>query len=298
MQASVKQDRQKWLGGSDIPIIMGISPFTTRFDLLLFKAGLQDNEFNGNEYTEYGNIMESKIRDYINEKYGTKFEETKHEYKESGVRCHLDGENKDTVLEIKTTSQVHEDVNDYKVYLVQLIFYMLNVGKEKGLLAVYERPEDMDQEFKEERLQIFYIELSDYTNLVDEIIKAVDSFNVDLEKVKANPLISEEELLPVDIQEISNKIVELENQLTYYKELEAQCKEMKKILYEQMEKNGIKKWKTNSGVQFTLVPSTPDTTEIVFNEEKFKEEQPVVYASYSEEKTKKGKAGYVRITLK
>lgn len=277
---------------------MNISPFTTRFDLLLFKAGLQDNEFNGNEYTEYGNIMESKIRDYINEKYGTNFEETKHEYKESGVRCHLDGENKDTVLEIKTTSQIHEDVNDYKVYLVQLIFYMINVGKEKGLLAVYERPEDMDQEFKEERLQIFYIELSDYADLVDEIIKAVDSFNVDLEKVKANPLITEEELLPVNIQEISNKIVELENQLKYYKELEAQCKEMKKTLYEQMEQNGIKKWKTNNGVQFTLVPSTPDTTEIVFNEEKFKEEQPVVYASYSEEKTKKGKAGYVRITLK
>lgn len=298
MQASVKQDRQKWLGGSDIAIIMGISSFTTRFDLLLFKAGLQDNEFNGNEYTEYGNIMESKIRDYINEKYGTKFEETKHEYKESGVRCHLDGENQDTVLEIKTTSQIHEDVNDYKVYLVQLIFYMINVGKEKGLLAVYERPDDMDQEFKEERLQIFYIELSDYADLVDEIIKAVDSFNIDLEKVKANPLISEEELLPVNIQEISNKIVELENQLKYYKELEAQCKEMKKILYEQMENNGIKKWKTNTGVQFTLVPSTPNTTEIVFNEEKFKEEQPVVYASYSEEKIKKGKAGYVRITLK
>lgn len=277
---------------------MNISPFTTRFDLLLFKAGLQDNEFNGNEYTEYGNIMESKIRDYINEKYGTKFEETKHEYKESGVRCHLDGENKDTVLEIKTTSQIHEDVNEYKVYLVQLIFYMINVGKEKGLLAVYERPEDMDQEFKEERLQIFYIELSDYADLVDEIIKAVDSFNVDLEKVKANPLITEEELLPVSIQEISNKIVELENQLVYYKYLENECKEYKKYLYEQMEQYGIKKWKTNNGFQFTLVPSTPDTTEIVFNEEKFKEEQPVVYASYTEEKTKKGRSGYIKITLK
>ena len=32
MQVSVKQDRQKWIGGSDIPIIMGISPFTSRFD--------------------------------------------------------------------------------------------------------------------------------------------------------------------------------------------------------------------------------------------------------------------------
>ena len=37
MQTSVKQDRQKYIGGSDIPAIMGISPFTTRYDLLLYK---------------------------------------------------------------------------------------------------------------------------------------------------------------------------------------------------------------------------------------------------------------------
>ena len=56
-------DRFKWIGGSDIPAIMGISPFTTRFDLLLFKAELKENDFKGNEYTRYGQVMEPKIRD-------------------------------------------------------------------------------------------------------------------------------------------------------------------------------------------------------------------------------------------
>ena len=46
MQKSVKEDREKYIGGSDIPIIMGISPFKSRFDLLLEKAELKDNDSN------------------------------------------------------------------------------------------------------------------------------------------------------------------------------------------------------------------------------------------------------------
>ena len=65
MQA-VTVDREKYIGGSDIPIIMEISPFKTRFDLLLEKAQLKENTFLGNEYTEFGNELEAKIRNYIN----------------------------------------------------------------------------------------------------------------------------------------------------------------------------------------------------------------------------------------
>ena len=45
---NVRVDREKYIGGSDIPIIMGISQFKTRFDLLLEKAGLKENTFDGN----------------------------------------------------------------------------------------------------------------------------------------------------------------------------------------------------------------------------------------------------------
>ena len=114
----VRIDRNLYIGGSDIPIIMGISPFKKRFDLLLEKAGLKENDFEGNQYTEYGNILEPKIRDYINSKEKLSFYEDK---KVNGdIRCHVDGYNgKDTILEIKTTSQVHNSVNEYKVYLCQ-----------------------------------------------------------------------------------------------------------------------------------------------------------------------------------
>lgn len=78
MQDSVSIDREKFIGGSDIPIIMELSPFKSRFDLLLEKAGYKHNDFKGNVFTEYGNTMESKIRDHVNNITGEAFLEGKH----------------------------------------------------------------------------------------------------------------------------------------------------------------------------------------------------------------------------
>ena len=104
MQASVKQDRDKYLGGSDIPIIMELSSFKSRYDLLLEKAGLKEDTFPGNVYTEYGNTMEPKIRDYVNRSFNEpfRFKEGKHVREAKGddplgIRCHTDGENQESV---------------------------------------------------------------------------------------------------------------------------------------------------------------------------------------------------------
>ena len=68
MEYDVTIDRDLYIGGSDVPVIMGISTFNTRWGLLQEKAGLKENTFNGTKYTEYGNVLEPKIRDYINKK--------------------------------------------------------------------------------------------------------------------------------------------------------------------------------------------------------------------------------------
>ena len=119
----VKVDREKYIGGSDIPTIMGISRFSSRFDLLLFKAGLKEEDFSGNEYTEYGNTMEPKIRQYINTLFNRNFKEDK--LIKDDIRCHYDGIDDDMILEIKTTSIIHENVSYYTTYLVQLLFFHL-----------------------------------------------------------------------------------------------------------------------------------------------------------------------------
>ena len=295
MQA-VTIDRDKYIGGSDIPIIMGVSPFKTRFDLLLEKAGLKEDDFTGNEYTEYGNVLEPKIREHLNQiNDGLDFEEYK---KVNGdIRCHLDGYNGHEVLEIKTTSQIHKDVNDYKVYLVQLLFYMENVKCENGLLAVYERPDDFNEEFDSKRLTTYSINIHDYKELLEQINKAVDQFRIDLAKVKESPLITEEELLPVNLTELSNKVVALENQLAEMRKIEAQAKELKAQLKAAMENNNIKKWETPNGVKITLVADGEDKIVKKFNEKLFKDNNLDLWDEYSEEVVQKGKAGYVKITL-
>lgn len=304
MQETVKQDRDKYIGGSDIPVIMNLSPFKSRFDLLLEKAGYKEDTFEGNVYTEYGNKLEPKIRDYINKyEYSeyNDFVEGKHireatEDEIIGVRIHTDGENDDCILEIKTTSQIHKYIEDYKLYLVQLLFYMVNTGKPYGVLAVYDRPEDLSEEFDSKRLQIFDICINDYEELCSEIGEACEKFIEDLQKVKDNPFITEEELLPTEITDITARIIAFESQLDYLKSIEKKIKDDKARLKDAMQTCGVKSWTTPNGYKITLVPDGEDTTKKVFNESKFKEADPDTYNKYLESTIVKGRSGYVKIT--
>ena len=305
MQA-VTVDRDKYIGGSDIPIIMGISQFKTRFDLLLEKAGIKENDFNGNKYTEYGNVMEPKIREYVNKSFDKEFIEGKHI--NGDIRVHTDGEDKDCILEIKTTSQIHEKLEDYKVYLVQLLFYMQETKKCFGYLAVYERPEDFNEEFDSNKLHIYRLEIKDYKDLLEQINNAVEQFRIDLAKVKENPFITEEELLPTDLTELSNRVVLLEDQLKRMKETEKQVSMIKEKLKSVMQDKKIKKWETPNGTKITLIEDKPDETVIEkeVDEDLFKKENFELIKLYElkqaeylvdKEKIKKGKKGYVKITL-
>lgn len=279
----------------DISIIMGISTFKSRFDLLLEKAGLKEDDFDGNEYTEYGNVMEEKIRNYMNELDNTKYKEDK--LIKDDIRCHVDGYDGNSIIEIKTTSNIHDNVDDYKVYLVQLLFYMYNYNIKLGKLCVYQRPEDFNEEFDKERLKVYDIELDNYNDLIDKIKEAVKKFRIDLKKVKDNPFITEEELLPVDLTELSNKVIALENKLQEYKAIEEEQKQLKEKLKQAMINSGNKGWETPNGVKITLVEDGEDKEIMKFNENKFKNENEELYKKYLESKIQKGKAGYVRITF-
>lgn len=296
---NVTEDRNKYIGGSDIPVIMGISPFKKRYDLLLEKAGLQENEFNGNEYTEYGNVLEPIIRDYVNQGLEHKFYEDK--LINEDIRCHVDGFNGTSIVEIKTTSQIHHSVDEYKVYLVQLLFYMSQYNVNNGILLVYERPKDFNEEFDENRLQVFKVDINDYQDLVEKIYQEVDRFRYDLQMIKDNPLICEEDLLPKELVEVSNEVIKYEKMLIEMKNIEKTCKSLKSTLFKSMEEHNIKKWTTINNVQITRVDGSKQetiTTE-VFDLEAFKNEHPDLFTKYmkTETKIKKATEGYVKITL-
>lgn len=299
MDYDVTIDRDKWIGGSDIPIIMGISPFKSRWELLQEKAGLKENTFTGNKYTEYGNILEPKIREYVNYLYGAEFEP--HQMIQGNFRGHFDGFDGDEVLEIKTTSQIHDSVDEYKVYLVQLLKYMEVAGTRTGVLAVYERPQDFSTEFDDKRLKLYRVYIEDHAGLLKEINEAIDSFLADLARLKENPLLCEQDFQPNELVVLSQKVVLFENRLAEMKQIESELKKAKQALFEAMTKHDVKSWETPNGTKITRVDSTPSKTEMVaeFDAETFKRENPGLYEMYLHEVEKKtnGKSGYVKITL-
>lgn len=299
-------DREHNLGGSDIPSVMGISPFKTRWELLQEKAGIIEPEVVNNAYVEYGTEMEKYIRDYVNfldEYKNDQFYEDTLVVENDiiNIRCNVDGRNSDTILEIKTTSKIYDIVDDYKTYLVQLLYYMYNYGFKKGILCVFERPEDFNTDFDPDQLRIYYIDINNYEELVKEIRNAVAQFMVDLQKLKENKKLAEQDFIPVEIVNYANEIQIIEDRLKDYKKLEKEQEELKTKLYESMLNSGIKTWTTPNNIKITLVEEIPASViqEEKFDEETFKQENEEEYKKYVKivEKKKSGKKGYVRITL-
>lgn len=299
MEYDVTIDREKYIGGSDISVIMGISTFKTRWQLLLEKAQLAEIAFEGNKYTLFGQKIEPKIRNYINHLYNTNFEPNQVIVGE--FRGNTDGFNGECVLEIKSTSHIYDNVDDYIVYLVQLVKYM-EVNKVKnGLLAIYERPEDFNLEFDKDKLTIYPIKADTYKDLLGKVNAEIDRFLTDLARLKENPLLSEEDFQPNELISLSNRVMVLENRMAEFKVIEAEYKTMKQALYEAMEKHDIKSWETFNGTKITKVNAIAGTTETIteFDTDTFGKEHPKLYKKYCKEVTKvsKGKAGYVKITL-
>ena len=298
----VSENRADYIGGSDIPIIMGLSPFKRRWELLLEKAHLTLNDFLGNQYTDYGHKIEDKIRQHINLLYNTQFVPTR--LIDGDLRLHTDGFNGECVLEVKSTSTIHPTVGEYKLYLVQLVKYMEKHEVTKGILAVYHRPEDMSLAFDPERLQIFEIQLDDYRSLLAMVDRELDRFRSDLQRLKENPLLTEQDFLPAgnSLITLANKVVQFERELTAMKEIEQKLKEAKRTLYLEMLKADVKSWTAPSGTKITRVDEVPSTTKtsMELDVEALKRERPDVFAGFcrSVEKKVAGKSGYVKITVK
>ena len=278
---------------------MGLSSFKTRYELLLEKAGLKESDFSGNKYTIYGHQLEPAIRDYINEKYDTHFKPDR--IYVDDCRFHCDGNDGKKILEVKTTSHIYNSVNDYKLYLVQLLKYTEAWGYDECILAVYERPDDFSTIFEPERLQIFEITAEQYKDLLTEVNAELDRFRADLARLRENPLLSEQDFQPNELVRLSNKVMVLENRMADFKVIEQEYKAMKQALYEAMQKYDVKSWTTPNGTKITKVEETKGTTEMVeeFNVKAFQKEQPEQYKFYTKtvEKKKAGRSGYVKITL-
>lgn len=103
------------------------------------------------------------------------------------------------------------------------------------------------------------------------------------------------------VEELGNKLEQLENKIKEVKLLQEQYDDFKVKMYEVMSKNNCDKYTSPNGIKFTRVAPSQDKTElkVEFDSNKFKEEQPEIYNKYlhAVEKVTKGKSGYVRISV-
>lgn len=187
--ANVTEKRNVYIGGSDVPTLLGINKYKTEFELAQEKAGIVERPFISNPYMQFGNVLEPSIREYINAVNGTNFIVETYVNEEQRIRSNVDGIDKEhnILLEVKTHGVQYKQ----KVYEVQMQLYMDQIGCEYGWLALYHRPANMDIEFNKANLVIKEIDRDD--KLVAEIHQKISDFWNKLEILKERPNMTKEE---------------------------------------------------------------------------------------------------------
>jgi putative phage-type endonuclease len=275
-EPNVTEKRNLYVGGSDVATILGLNKYKTQFELAKEKVGIVKNEFKGNEYTEYGNILEPQIREYINVINETKFKPDTRIDNEKGIRSNTDGFDKENqlILEIKT----HGKNPTLKVYEAQMQLYMYQFDVSYGWLALYERPDNFDAEFDPDRLKINLVKRDD--EYIQKILDAIETFWIRCEYLKDNPDMTEQEYLSIGQNElamVAKQIEKLELQLANFKEIEKQHKEMKKKLYDLMDEYDIKKWETDNIIITRKLPTTRTSVDT----KRLKEECPDIFEAFT-----------------
>lgn len=283
MADTVIRDRDKYIGGSDIPAVMGCSPWKSRYDLLIEKATCgtegQGVPLDRAPVIEYGNTMEPVIRDYINDHLREGETPFIPAVKIQGkLRGNTDGLSNRRILEVKTTAEYDTEKPPLmRNYVLQTLFYMSLFGLDEGLIAVYERPESMDTTFHSSRIHLFPIFRKDYEELEHSIYEEIDKFLTDLEYIRnANPFADETELPSrAFLADAVQEVIELRKQA-----------DESKAAYEKASANLMKKMNDAKiriiqaqGNSISVVPATEPKTIYTLDENALKEKYPDVYQS-------------------
>lgn len=288
-QAYRQQQGKHGIGGSDIAIILGVSPFKSKFELWLEMTGQKAHpDFGNNESVEWGNILEPVVRDHFREVTGFKV------YKNNFVLAHdehdwmianLDGEVIDPafsgrgVLEIKTTKEHRK--KDWEngcpiYYMAQVQWYLGVTGYEYAYIACL---------IGGSTFKYFLIERDDY--VIDNMIHQGKEF-MEMVKHRIPPEIGGSakesqwlaERFPEAIEEEMNIPPSMENMAAEYVELQSEIKE--KQLRSDEIKNQIKleakDFKTLRGHRLKI--SMPTIHKVLFDSKAFKESHPDLYEQF------------------
>ena len=139
-----KQIRQKRIGGSEFATVLGINPYKKRIELVLEKAGVIVDMFEGNEATRRGEFLENDIIAMFEDETGLSVIDEQKEFKYKSEHClelvcHCDGiTSDDAIFEAKTTDINAKTWKDGipEYYKAQLDFNCALGNKKKAYIAV------------------------------------------------------------------------------------------------------------------------------------------------------------------
>ena len=290
---NVIENRRFFVGGSDVPVILGLSKYKSQFELAKEKTGFVPTVFDSNEYTVYGQVIEPQIRDYINIINETNFKPETVINKERNIRGNCDGADFDESLLLEIKSHGKNPTMD--VYKVQMQLYMNEFNLAAGWLALYERPDNFDAEFDPERLKIEVVHRDDVQ--INEILQAIELFWKRCEALKRQPDMSEAEYYSITLEEkneiaiVASEVEKFELQIQSFKETESQYKAMKDKLYQLMMDHKVKSFETDRCI-ITLVLPTEATS---IDTKALRESHPRIAKKFEKISPKKG---YTKVSVK
>lgn len=277
---NVTENREKYVGGSDMPIILGMSPYKTPFQLAKEKAGLVERTFDASAYTEYGNILEPQIRDYLNASAGLNFQPDTFIDENERIRANVDGYEKEEglLLEIKT----HGANPSNESYYAQIQLYLHVYGLDCCWLAKYRRPADFETDLEAYKFDVMNmdIEMVKYdADYGQKLIEAIHRFWVQVDALKMNPDMTESEFHQAGNNELMAKVTQLaafENEIQRLKQLEKDAKTLRDELIDLMENTALKKIDTGNVVVTYVAPSVRTSIDSA----KLRDELPEIYEQY------------------
>lgn len=227
-------ERAKGIGGSEIAVVLGISPYKTRYQLWLEKTGLvQPADISGLPHVQRGVLAEPVARKKMEDLLGRKY--TPKTWPQKGVaRCSDDGYNEDIndILEIKAMGiENHQKAHLGEVpehYRVQCIWNMGVSGANKCYF-VSVRPED--------DYDIAVVDILPDTAEFHEMVAEAEKF-WELVKTKTPPELSDKDCILIEdaiFEADEQEYVELEKKK---KDIEARLNELKSVFEERLGQYG------------------------------------------------------------
>lgn len=309
---SVKDDRDKYIGGSDLPKVNN----PTSAERLIFEKTHEQKDFTS-IYTEFGNIAEPLIRAYVSEKFyeGESIEPSTTIIEREGklgFRGNLDGDNtiRKEVIEIKTLGENYfNDISSMakkvEAYRIQVGYYMMLKGYKKASIYIFKRPNilldkpfdkwtvkelyDRQTEIEEfiikemeERLSTLFENDSDlFNSTVDKKTTLLDEVNRRIELIDnafAKHSVSKDKPTESEDEDLLVEFKELEEM---EKNLATRKKEILEHFIDKYHENETFEVNGNSYVYTAERTSTRKS----FNSKAFESDNPELYQKYIKEST-------------